>query len=58
MAVRTGLRSMYRAAASVWAASIGHDANRPCHRYPRHPSRKLIARVYRQWARPTAGASR
>ena len=28
--------------------------NLPCQRSPRHPSRKLIARVYRRWAYPMA----
>ena len=39
---RTGFNSTYLAAASRYASSMTNDANRPCHKYPRHFSRKLI----------------
>ena len=42
---RTGFNSTYRAAASKYGSSMTNDANRPCHKYPRHFSRKLIRRV-------------
>ncbi len=50
----TGFNSMYLAAAFKYAPSITNDENRPCHKQPRQPSRKLIARVYLRWASPMA----
>ncbi len=38
---RTGFCSMYRAAANKYFSSRGKEANRPCQRWPRHPSRKF-----------------
>ena len=42
---RTGFNSTYRAAASRCGSSMIKEAKRPCHRKPRHFSRKLIRRV-------------
>ena len=51
---RTGSNSTYCTAASRYGSSITNDANRPCHKWPRQPSRKLIIRVYRRWTSATA----
>jgi len=42
---RTGFSSTYRAAASKYGSSMTNKANRPCHKQPRHFSRKLMRRV-------------
>jgi hypothetical protein len=50
----TGLSSTYLAAASKYLSSMGYEANRPCHRWPRHPSRKLMSLEYLLCASPIA----
>ena len=45
---RTGLSSTYRAAVSRYGSSSTNEANRPCQRWPRQPSRKFTMRVYRR----------
>ncbi len=42
---RTGLRSTCRTAAGMCRPSMTNEANRPCQRYPRQPSRKFTRRV-------------
>jgi hypothetical protein len=49
---RTGFNSTYRTASIRYRSSIGKEAKRPCHKWPRQSSRKLIRRLYLRCASP------